>query len=177
MNEREPDLAIDHVHTGTEPSTLPEPNRGEPELVIAATADAVAALAAERISAALVAAVDRRGRADFCTTGGSTPVPIYRLLARSPICDSIPWSQVHVWWGDDRFVRRGDPESNVTPLDRPCWVTRGPEVPRFRRPTSTRYRSTKRSPASTTTSGAPPGTPTRWPPPFPSAPATGPSST
>jgi 6-phosphogluconolactonase len=118
MNEREPDLAIDHVHTGTEPSTLPEPNRGEPELVIAATADAVAALAAERISAALVAAVDRRGRADFCTTGGSTPVPIYRLLARSPICDSIPWSQVHVWWGDDRFVRRGDAESNVTPLDK-----------------------------------------------------------
>jgi 6-phosphogluconolactonase len=119
MSEREPDLAIGpDVHTGLEPSALPEPNRGEPELVIAPTPGAVAALAAERISAALVAAVERRGRADFCTTGGSTPVPIYRLLARSPICDSIPWSQVHVWWGDDRFVRRGDPESNVTPLDR-----------------------------------------------------------
>jgi 6-phosphogluconolactonase len=118
MNEQEPDLAIDvDVHTGREPSALPEPNRGEPELVIAATPEAVAALAAGRIAAALVAAVERRGRADFCTTGGSTPVPIYRLLARSPICDSIPWSQVHVWWGDDRFVRRGDPESNVTSLD------------------------------------------------------------
>jgi 6-phosphogluconolactonase len=118
LSEREPDLAISsETHLGVEPSALPAPNAGEPELVVAADPDAVAVAAADRISAALVAAVDRRGRADFCTTGGSTPVPIYRLLARSPLCDSIPWSQIHVWWGDDRFVPRGSPESNVTSLD------------------------------------------------------------
>jgi 6-phosphogluconolactonase len=118
VSEREPDLAIGaDVHTGIEPSTLPEPNRGEPELLIAPTPAEVAVLAAERIAAALIEAVERRGRADFCTTGGSTPVPIYRLLAGSPLCDAIPWAQVHVWWGDDRFVRRGHPESNVTSLD------------------------------------------------------------
>jgi len=118
MSEREPDLSIaSEAHAGVEPSTLPEPNVGEPELLVGADADAVAELAADRIVAALVAAVDRRGRADFATTGGSTPVPIYRLLARSPRCDAIPWPQVHVWWGDDRFVVRGDPESNVTSLD------------------------------------------------------------
>ena len=96
---------------------LPEPNRGEPELVVTAGPDGAAAVAAERIAAALVAAVERRGRADFCTTGGSTPIPIYRLLAASPLCGAIPWQSVHVWWGDDRFVPRGDPESNVTALD------------------------------------------------------------
>ncbi len=31
--------------------------------------------------------------------------------------DGIPWPAVHVWWGDDRFVPRGHPESNVTALD------------------------------------------------------------
>jgi 6-phosphogluconolactonase len=33
------------------------------------------------------------------------------------MCDSIPWPAVHVWWGDDRFVPRDHPDSNVTPLD------------------------------------------------------------
>jgi 6-phosphogluconolactonase len=118
MSEQEPDLAIaPHVHSGVEPSALPRPNEGEPELIVAANADEGARIVAERIAEALIAAVVQRGRADFCTTGGSTPVPVYKLLSRAPLCDTIPWSQVHVWWGDDRFVPRDHPESNVTPLD------------------------------------------------------------
>ncbi len=96
---------------------MPAANKGEPELIVLADPDAVAAEAADRIAAALVAAVERRGRADFCTTGGTTPIPIYRLLAESPLRDRVPWSQVHFWFGDDRFVPRDHPESNVTALD------------------------------------------------------------
>lgn len=98
-------------------SRLQAPNTGEPELVVLADSDAVASEAAHRIAAALVAAVKRRGRADFCTTGGTTPIPIYHLLATSPLRDRMPWSQVHLWFGDDRFVPRGHPESNVTAVD------------------------------------------------------------
>jgi 6-phosphogluconolactonase len=118
MTQQEPDLtpASDRL-SGTDASSLPRPNKGEPELVVAASPDLAAAEAAERIAAALIAAIERRGRADFCTTGGNTPIPIYRLLAHAPLVDRIPWSQVHVWWGDDRFVPRGHPESNVTALD------------------------------------------------------------
>jgi len=50
---------------------------------VAANPDAVAAEAAKRIAAALIAAIERRGRADFCTTGGNTPIPIYRLLSQA----------------------------------------------------------------------------------------------
>src|SRR5450759_3238710 len=118
MIENEPDLSPESDKLVGKPSAaLPEPNKGEPELVVTATPEAAAREAAERIAAALIAAVERRGRADFCTTGGNTPIPIYRLLAQAPLCDSIPWPQVHFWWGDDRFVPRGDPESNVTALD------------------------------------------------------------
>ncbi len=118
MSEQEPDLAIaPEVHSGIEPSALPGPNKGEPELIVAASPDECARIAAERIADSIIAAVERRGRADFCTTGGSTPVPIYKLLATAPLCDSIPWAAVHVWWGDDRFVPRDHPESNVTSLD------------------------------------------------------------
>ncbi|MGD0862801.1 MAG: 6-phosphogluconolactonase [Candidatus Limnocylindrales bacterium] len=118
MTEHGPDLVpVSDRLAGTSASDLPAPNRGEPDLAVVADPDAVARKAAERIAAALVAAAERRGRADFCTTGGSVPGPIYRLLATSPLCDRIPWPQVHVWWGDDRYVPRGHPESNVTALD------------------------------------------------------------
>jgi len=118
MTEHEPDLSTEPERlAGTSVAALPAPNRGEPELIIVADPDAAAQAAAQRIAAALVAAVELRGRADFCTTGGNTPIPIYRLLAHGPLVDAIPWQLVHVWWGDDRFVPRGHPESNVTSLD------------------------------------------------------------
>jgi 6-phosphogluconolactonase len=115
-HQPEPSPDLDRL-AGTGVAGLPAPNRGEPELTIVADPAAAACEAAERIGAALVAAVERRGRADFCTTGGNTPIPIYRLLARAPLVDAVPWERVHVWWGDDRFVPRDHPESNVTSLD------------------------------------------------------------
>ncbi len=118
MTEHERDVArVPEPFAGTDVAGLAAPNRGEPELVVLADPDAVAREAADRIAAALIAAVKRRGRADFCTTGGTTPIPIYRFLAQSPLRDRIAWPQVHVWFGDDRFVPRDHPESNVTPLD------------------------------------------------------------
>lgn len=73
--------------------------------------------AAEHIARSLVAAADARGRADWATTGGSTAPAIYRRLAAHPLVDEMPWPRVHVWWGDDRFVPRDHPLSNVKPLD------------------------------------------------------------
>jgi len=77
MTEPEPDLPpVSGALAGTSAATLPEPNKGEPDLIVTASPDAAAQEAAERIGASLIAAVKRRGRADFCTTGGSTPIPI-----------------------------------------------------------------------------------------------------
>jgi 6-phosphogluconolactonase len=89
----------------------------EPELVVVADPDAVASEAAERIAVALEAAVQARGQAHWATTGGSLAPPIYRALAGSPLRDRVPWADTHVWWGDDRFVPRDHPLSNVKPLD------------------------------------------------------------
>ena len=89
----------------------------EPEIVVVADPDEAASAAAERIAAGLAEAVERRGRADWATTGGSSVVGIYRRLAAAPLRDAVPWHAVHVWWGDDRFVPRDHPLSNVKPLD------------------------------------------------------------
>ena len=79
--------------------------------------DAVSDAAAEHIAAALRAAVDERGRADWATTGGSAAVGIYRRLAASPLREQVPWHAVHLWWVDDRYVPRDHPLSNVLPVD------------------------------------------------------------
>jgi 6-phosphogluconolactonase len=90
---------------------------GEPALVVVADPAAAAEVAARHIAAALADAVAARGRAHWATTGGSTPVAIYRHLVTSPLRETVPWEAVHVWWGDDRFVPVDHPESNVKAFD------------------------------------------------------------
>jgi len=90
---------------------------GEPRVEVLEDPEATSRAAATAIADALAAAVAERGRADWVTTGGSTPVGIYRELAVAPLRDAVPWHAVNVWWGDDRFVPRDHPLSNVLPLD------------------------------------------------------------
>ena len=90
---------------------------GEPRIEVLPDPEATSRAAAEALAAALSEAVAARGRADWATTGGSTPVGIYRALATSPLRDQVPWHAVYVWWGDDRYVPRDHPLSNVLPLD------------------------------------------------------------
>jgi 6-phosphogluconolactonase len=86
-------------------------------IVVVADPDEAASAAAERIATVLAEAVGRRGRADWATTGGSSVVGIYRRLVARPLRDAVPWDDVHVWWGDDRYVPRDHPLSNVKPFD------------------------------------------------------------
>jgi 6-phosphogluconolactonase len=115
----------------SEPATAPRsgpstPGSDEPIVEVHDDPDATSRAAATRIASALSDAVAGRGRADWTTTGGSTPVPIYRYLANPPFCERVPWDRVHVWWGDDRFVPRDHPLSNVRPLDEIRRATPGP---------------------------------------------------
>jgi 6-phosphogluconolactonase len=90
---------------------------GEPAVSVVADGAALADEAARRVADALIAAVALRGRADLATTGGSTTAGLYLRLAAEPLRDRVPWARVHVWWGDDRFVPRDHPLSNVFALD------------------------------------------------------------
>lgn len=42
-------------------------------------------------------------------SGGSTPKAIYAQLAKG----GLDWSNVHLWWGDERFVPSDHPDSNA----------------------------------------------------------------
>jgi 6-phosphogluconolactonase len=44
-------------------------------------------------------------------SGGSTPRTLYGFLA-SQFAKDIPWAQLHIFWGDERYVSLADPKSN-----------------------------------------------------------------
>ena len=85
-------------------------------IVVVPTPDDAADGAALHVAAALRAAVEARGVAHWATTGGSNAPALYGHL-RDPDHPPIPWSAVHTWWGDDRYVPRDHPLSNVKPFD------------------------------------------------------------
>jgi 6-phosphogluconolactonase len=89
----------------------------EPEIIVVPDAEAASAVAGNRIGAALRGAVAAHGRADWATTGGSSPLGIYRHLAAPEHVNDVPWPNVHVWWGDDRLVPRDHALSNVKAFD------------------------------------------------------------
>jgi len=90
---------------------------GEPEIRVQHDTESTARAAAAAIIDALQAAIAARGVAHWATTGGSTPVGIYRGLIEPPLRDAVDWKRVHTWWGDDRYVPRDDPLSNALPFD------------------------------------------------------------
>lgn len=78
---------------------------------------ALADVAAARLAVAVVDAQSARGVAHVSMTGGSMGSQIIRSLAALPARDAVDWSQVHVWWGDERYLPLGDPDRNDTQND------------------------------------------------------------
>ena len=64
-------------------------------------------------------------RVAIALSGGSTPRPVYRLLATPPRLEAFPWAQVHWFWGDERFVPPDDPASNYR-MTREAMLARAP---------------------------------------------------
>jgi len=72
------------------------------------TAEALADLAAERLASLVASEVARSGECAVALSGGTTPGPILRRLARA----SLPWTKVRWYFADERCVPPGDPRSN-----------------------------------------------------------------
>jgi len=56
-------------------------------------------------------AIDDRGQFTVALSGGNTPRPLYELLI-GPKGNSLDWTKVHFYWGDDRCVPPDHPDSN-----------------------------------------------------------------
>jgi 6-phosphogluconolactonase len=99
-----------------------------PGVEVLADGEALADVAAERVTQLLSGAVQARGQAVVVLAGGSTPRPTYERLAEEGFASRIAWPCVHVVWGDERCVPPDDARSNYR-MARIAWLDRVPIPP------------------------------------------------
>ena len=75
-------------------------------------AEALALHTADMFAMAAREAAVARGRFAVALSGGETPGPLFRMLARQQFSQKIPWRRVQLYWGDERCVPPDDPASN-----------------------------------------------------------------
>lgn len=80
---------------------------------VLATPELAAQRAAQHLADALRAAIRERDRACLALSGGKSPVPMFRALARQ----DLDWSAVHVFQVDERVAPRGAPDRNLTAIE------------------------------------------------------------
>jgi 6-phosphogluconolactonase len=73
--------------------------------------DGVSRAAARVLVDRLRSAAESQGRCALALSGGNTPRALYRLLA-TEFASRVPWRQVDLFWGDERYVPADDPRSN-----------------------------------------------------------------
>ena len=83
----------------------------KPDLRVCADIRELSLRAGEAAVRTISEAARSRGRCSLVLAGGSTPRTLYGLLA-SRFEQEIPWSLVHVFWGDERYVPLADAKSN-----------------------------------------------------------------
>jgi 6-phosphogluconolactonase len=85
-----------------------------PLVVVHHDARLLAQAAAARLVTRLVDAQASRGWGSAVLTGGGIGTSVLTALAGSPARDAVDWQRVDLWWGDERYLPRGDADRNET---------------------------------------------------------------
>lgn len=90
------------------------PRKTEVEYRVYPAADALARAAAEHFLESAQAAISANGVARIAISGGSTPRRTFELLANpaEKYASAMPWSQLELYWVDERMVPPTDNDSN-----------------------------------------------------------------
>ena len=82
------------------------------ETIYCETPQDVADAAAELIFDSQSNAIEERGVFRIALPGGSTPKPLFEILATEEWRDEMEWEKWEVFWGDERTVPPEHPDSN-----------------------------------------------------------------
>lgn len=81
-------------------------------LMVFDDADALAGAVASQLIERLAAVQAMRGSASLVLTGGRTGIAVLDKVRGNRAHDSVDWSRVDFFWGDERFVSSEDPDRN-----------------------------------------------------------------
>jgi len=81
-------------------------------VLVTETAEQARRQAAEILASAACDAVSRHGQFTLALSGGTTPRPLYELLASPAQTESIPWQDTQIFFGDERDVPSDHADSN-----------------------------------------------------------------
>ncbi|MEM9264771.1 MAG: 6-phosphogluconolactonase [Cyanobacteria bacterium P01_F01_bin.13] len=83
--------------------------KASPQVHVFADKAALVAAATEQVLELIQTAIATRGRCSIALAGGSTPKPLYQALAQA----NLPWDQLFIYWGDERYVPITHDDSNA----------------------------------------------------------------
>lgn len=83
------------------------------DLIVKKNPTDLAKAAADLIAKRIKDVLKTQDRFTIALSGGSTPKALHELLAKAPYAEQIPWAQLHVFWGDERYVPIDDEQSNA----------------------------------------------------------------
>lgn len=87
-------------------------------MVVKATVEDACRYVADLFCTLVRHAVARRGACRVALPGGTTPRPLYGILAERAMADDLPWSQVEFFFTDERDVPHDDVDSNFGMIQR-----------------------------------------------------------
>lgn len=97
------------------------PSKPGTQLRVFSDLEALSQAAADFMVETAREAARNRGRFTLALSGGSTPKRLYELLGTS-YCYQMPWSETHLFWGDERCVPKFHDDSNyATAYEQMLW--------------------------------------------------------
>ena len=88
-------------------------NSENQKIRIVTDSEAMSRAAAATIVDHISQSLQTRDVYSMALSGGSTPRRLYSLLANeAALQEQIPWERIHFFWGDERRVPAGHPDSN-----------------------------------------------------------------
>jgi 6-phosphogluconolactonase len=86
----------------------------ERRVIVHADKNVLAKAVATRFIAKTADLIEEFDEASVVLTGGTMGAAVLEAINALPTRDSIDWTRVNVWWGDERWLPAGDPERNET---------------------------------------------------------------
>jgi len=76
----------------------------KPQIIIKDDLSDLALAGADIFASGAIEAVANKGLFVTAISGGASPGPMHRLLAKEPYLSEVPWDKTHIFWVDERCV-------------------------------------------------------------------------